>query len=217
MRQTKIYWTVFIFAISSSSLAASFDCNKSRSRTEKLICSNAQLSSLDESLNSAYKDAGDRMKDKPALLRVQRRWLSYTLAQCSDAMCLEKAISERIALLNDVAPSGDPLSTWTGHFVRYWKGHEDKDRATISVLGLKNGRLFLSGTAIWAGPKANTGQVNTGEMEAYVKQQVQDGMALFDSDGCTAQLRLTGNTLEVKDESGCGGLNVTFDGQYKRK
>jgi len=50
---------LFVVSIAYSSLltAASFDCAKARSKVEKAICNDSELSKLDEELASAYKSA----------------------------------------------------------------------------------------------------------------------------------------------------------------
>lgn len=210
--------TTLLFASCASASAASFDCGKAKTKTEKMICADAELSALDDILSTAYKSAHGRVEDKSGLRQSQRDWLSsYVRAVCADSACLKKAISERIAVLNEIAGSGEPTSTWTGNFVRYWKGKPDTDSASISLLGLKTGRLFVTGSSIWLGANAAGGQVNTGEIEGFSNRQTSDGTFLFDAEGCTARFRLRGDALEVFKESGCGGVNVTFDGQYKRK
>jgi uncharacterized protein len=202
----------------SAASAASFDCAKAKTKTEKLICSDAGISSLDEALGSAYKDAYKRVGNKLGIKQSQRDWLSsYQLRSCNDVECLRKELSERIEILNDASGLGLPTSNWTGNYVRYWNGKEDKNTATISVLGLHSGRLFISGAALWYGPNAKEGQVNDGEMRGHSNQVGQEGIVTFESEGCSAKLVLLDNALEVKEESGCGGLNVTFNGQYRKK
>ena len=66
-----------IFALSGahSATAASFDCAKAKSPVEKAICSDAELSKLDEELARAYKAA---VQDYPVVDYVrtrQREWL----------------------------------------------------------------------------------------------------------------------------------------------
>lgn len=48
---------VLISLGSSTALAASFDCQKARSYTEITICSDSELSTLDEELNQIYQEA----------------------------------------------------------------------------------------------------------------------------------------------------------------
>jgi uncharacterized protein len=198
--------------------AASFDCSKAHSKNEKIICSDSQLSSLDEALNKAYGHAYEIAPDKSLLRQTQRDWLgSYAVSSCNDATCLKTLFADRLALLNEVAAAGEPTSKWNGTYVRYWKGKVDKDTATISIIGLRTGRLYVSGSSLWYGPQAKIGQVNDGQMDGYTNRVVAGNSARFDNDGCSANLLLRGNLVEVQGETGCGGLNVTFDGTYQRK
>jgi uncharacterized protein len=220
--QMSLVSRAFIFLAVSSAFsyagAASFDCKKAKSRNEQLICSNSELSSLDEVLNKVYQRAYNTAANKSVVRQSQRDWLeSSELDACRQAECLKLHFSERIALLKDVAANGEPLSQWSGIYVRYSSGKVDTDAATISVLGLRSGRLYVSGTALWYGPQAKIGQVNDGQMTGYSDPIMAGESANFDADGCSASLRLRGTILEVKDETGCGGLNVTFNGTYRRK
>ncbi|MDR2635286.1 MAG: lysozyme inhibitor LprI family protein [Campylobacteraceae bacterium] len=56
---------------------ASFDCNKAKTDVEKLICSNEELSKLDEELNKAYKEllAIVNNDDKRMIIQEQREWI----------------------------------------------------------------------------------------------------------------------------------------------
>jgi uncharacterized protein len=211
-------FTVLFFMSSFDAIAASFDCAKAKSKSEKLICSDSQLASLDEALNRAYKHAFEIASNKSVLRQSQRDWLrSYEVSSCDDVACLKTLFSNRLALLSEVAATGEPTSQWSGTYVRYWKGKVDKDAATISIIGLRTGRLYVSGTALWYGPQANIGQVNDGQMDGYTKRVIAGNTASFDNDGCSANLLLRDNLLEVQGETGCGGLNVSFNGTYQRK
>lgn len=53
-----VKFTLAVLLISTSQAAtsaASFDCSKARSRTEKAVCSDASLSKADEEMAEAYK------------------------------------------------------------------------------------------------------------------------------------------------------------------
>lgn len=211
-------FAVLTCVVLSAASAASFDCRNAKTKMEKLICSDAETSQLDESLGAAYKKAYDRADNKLGVRQSQRAWLSsYQLTSCSDIACLKKEFSDRIQILDEVSSPQEPTSKWTGNYVRYWKGKLDKDTASISILGLRSARLFISGTALWYGPNSKIGQVNDGEMRGYSGHIGQDGVASFDSDGCSARLALHEDILQVTEESGCGGLNVSFNGQYRKK
>jgi uncharacterized protein YecT (DUF1311 family) len=82
------------------SCAASFDCTKASSTTEKLICNNEFISKLDEQLASSYKQAMEKSIDKDVLKKSQAAWLKQQRA-CKDAACLEIAYQARINDLNN--------------------------------------------------------------------------------------------------------------------
>ena len=203
-------------ALAPLASAASFDCAKARSPMEKLICSDAQLSTLDEQLNTAFKEAIARSKARPQLVQWQREWLkSYEVTQCKDARCLAKEFTDRVALLQSVAPATAPSAEWNGAYTRYVNGKPDKDTATLSIVGLQDGKVYLAGDAVWYGPNAANGQVNVGEMRGVAS--LRNGLLAFGGDGCTATLALQRGGLAVKEESGCGGMNVSFVGDYRRQ
>ncbi len=196
--------------------AASFDCAKARAPMEKLICSDPQLSTLDEQLNAAFKEAITRSNARPQVTQWQRGWLkSYEVTQCKDARCLGKEFTRRIALLQSIAPATDPSAQWNGTYTRYYNGKPDKDSASLSIVGLQDQRVYVAGDAVWYGPNAANGQVNVGEMGGVAA--LRSGLAVYDDSGCTATLALQRGGLAVKEESGCGGMNVSFVGEYRRK
>jgi uncharacterized protein len=82
--------------------AASFDCGKAASPTEKLICSDAETSALDDKLQQAYKTAlaATDAPGKKALAKEQRNWIKYTRGICQDISCLRQGYTNRIAMLS---------------------------------------------------------------------------------------------------------------------
>lgn len=85
-----------------SAHAASFDCAKAASKIEKLICSDDELSKLDETLSKTYQQALARSgDDKPQEIAEQRSWLKITHMSCKDAACLKDHYSERIHYLTE--------------------------------------------------------------------------------------------------------------------
>lgn len=83
--------------------SASFDCAKASSRIETTICGSPRVSNLDEELASEYQKALSRAPDaggaKDEVRSAQRAWLRGSRDACSDAICLEKAYSQRVAIL----------------------------------------------------------------------------------------------------------------------
>ncbi len=218
MNRTIRLWlaAVLLMAVGPLAGAASFDCAKAKSPMEKLICADAPLSALDEQLNTAFKEAITRSNARPQLVQWQREWLkSYEVTQCKDARCLAQEFSGRIALLRSVAPTGGPSAQWNGTYTRYLQGKPDKDSASLAVVGLQGGKVYLAGDAVWLGPNAANGQVNVGEIRGV--GTLRNGLLAYDSDGCTATLALQRGGLAVKEDDGCGGMHVTFMGDYRRK
>src|SRR5687768_11125520 len=77
----------------------------------------------------------------------------------------------------------------------------------------KAGALRVEGSATWKG--AGAGNVHVGEVSG---EAAPAGNVLrIVSDDCHVSLRLVGSYLIASDNKQCGGLNVTFDGVYRRK
>ncbi len=102
-----------------------------------------------------------------------------------------------------------PLTAWLGA----WGFYTSEVRIS---LGARRGELKVAGEATWVG--ANPGNVHTGELEGEAALRGEaltlGGEEEFD---CRATLRLVGPYLVVSDNKQCGGLNVTFDGVYRKK
>ena len=67
---------ILLFSFLVSPLyAASFDCNKATTETEKAICAEPELSALDKDLGFIFKSLLKISDDKAALKVEQRQWL----------------------------------------------------------------------------------------------------------------------------------------------
>lgn len=94
-----------LLAVSGAVQAASFDCSKAASATEKLICTNARISDLDEHLGRYYSAArGELGRGSACLVSTQREWLRKVRNACKDAACLERAYLQRLAELDPLQP-----------------------------------------------------------------------------------------------------------------
>lgn len=106
-------------------------------------------------------------------------------------------------------PAPTALTPWLGTWVFY----DDEVRLGR---GSRAGTLSVAGEATWIG--VNPGNVHTGELEGEAAPAAGvltlGGTEEFD---CRATLRLVGPYLLVTDNKQCGGVNVTFDGVYRRK
>jgi len=80
--------------------AASFDCSKARSFSEKAVCDNPQLSSLDDTLARSYAKAFSASVDKPAVAAVRIQEWRWRQVHCKDERCVENWYARRIAELD---------------------------------------------------------------------------------------------------------------------
>jgi uncharacterized protein len=97
---------IFVSIYSSYSYAAGFNCkSKSLSSIEKLICSDENLSSLDDALNRAFKDSilESTEQEKQQLLKEQHQWVTEVRDKCiqNQVFCLTEAYRSRNAELTE--------------------------------------------------------------------------------------------------------------------
>lgn len=78
----------------------SFNCEKASSSAEKLICSDAELASLDVSLAEAYKQHLAVSADKAASKKAQVAWIKDLNSTCSDVDCMKAEYQARISVLS---------------------------------------------------------------------------------------------------------------------
>lgn len=100
----KITWLVLGYMVVCfncvlSAQAASFDCAKAASKMEKLICSDEQLSKMDEDLLVAYSKSLQDSTSPEIIRKQQREWLADVRIRCNDVVCLQRAYTSRIAQL----------------------------------------------------------------------------------------------------------------------
>ncbi|MEQ1532634.1 MAG: lysozyme inhibitor LprI family protein [Sideroxydans sp.] len=86
--------TIFGCLLLTNADSASFDCTKAASKVEKLICSDPNLSKLDERLTSTYRTAIKNAVNRDLLRHEQKQWLLQR-NECIDELCLEKAYATR--------------------------------------------------------------------------------------------------------------------------
>ncbi len=98
----------FIFAFTSESHATSFDCAKASTLVEKAICSDSQISNLDDLLMQTYKKAMSNSADKKSLKNDQLTWLKNR-NKCTDSDCIKNAYEERIKELATLSPQNKKL------------------------------------------------------------------------------------------------------------
>jgi uncharacterized protein len=96
-----------VFVPAFGAYSASFDCGKASSFVENAICSNSELSALDDSLSSAYSKALSDTDSSDEIKSSQRSWMKNRNS-CQDNACLKKAYSKRINELATEPSSSSP-------------------------------------------------------------------------------------------------------------
>ena len=114
MRLTKLMTAVtFACSIPTFGAAASFNCAKASTANEVAICSDDELSTLDETLAVVYKQARSSVSDAKRLKNEQVNWIK-SLGTCNGNVdCLISAYRNRVLVLDyldgQVAATLDPL------------------------------------------------------------------------------------------------------------
>lgn len=101
----RITFPLGLLAFCGAASAASFDCNHARSSAEKVVCSNPELSDLDDTLGRYYSGAMAALRENGTCLREdQQRWLGAKRAPCNGAACLREVYVQRLAELYAIQP-----------------------------------------------------------------------------------------------------------------
>lgn len=217
MKRTFDYITaMFLVAASGVSDAASFDCAKAATKTEKLICGDAELSKLDEQLSAAYREALVKGANKDSVKQWQKRWLFFTRDDCPDVPSLKKAYTSHIVELQEHSAVASSKAVVSGKYERFYRGKPDKHSATVNIFELEKNRVRIVGSAVWVG-NADTGNVNLGEIDGvFPLKGNKVHYSGSENDSCRLTITFIRDALIVSDDnSQCGGLNVSFNGEYQ--
>lgn len=108
MRSVNLFTAITLwFGLVCSAQAASFDCAKAQTKVEKMICSDAEVSKLDEDLAATYSSILKKDSSATSIRVEQEQWLKERNA-CLDAACLTSSYAQRIAFLK--APALAPFT-----------------------------------------------------------------------------------------------------------
>lgn len=101
----------------------SFDCqSRSLSATEKSICSDNGLASLDRELATRYREELAKVppSERAKLIARQKAWLGLR-NQCNGVDCIARSYKSRLQELTNPTAKGDPLSELEGYYTS--RGH----------------------------------------------------------------------------------------------
>ncbi len=192
----------------AASDAASFDCGKASSSTERLICGHRELGIRDEMMAKLYA-AAQKRDDHGKLKDGQRRWLA-ALQACSDAACIAGRYDERIERLL-ANKSAQALAT------AFHTGGSNGNDGTLIVYGPYKGLAEISLSATYVGPKGiAAGDVNADGVSGMI--QLRDGRGQLATKGCLFRFRhLDAGMWKVSQSGKCGlASGVTLGGVYRR-
>jgi uncharacterized protein len=85
-------------ALMANAQGASFNCGKAATKVEKLICGDAELSKLDEELNTAYKTALQDERQANSIKQAQKLWVKER-QKCADVVCVKRAYEVRMPVM----------------------------------------------------------------------------------------------------------------------
>jgi uncharacterized protein len=204
-----------LFLFAGLAHSASFDCSKAKTRNEKWTCASETISKLDENLNAQYQKLLKLYVQNRAIRQWQMEWLKSDELKCKDSDCLENAYRKRILELKSANSAEPNTKRYTGRYTRIINGKTDPNETELLMIGLSEQRVFISGTSLWQNPN-RPDNVRTGEISGF--GILRGGVISADTkELCGANFQSSAeNYLKVEDERFCGGMNVTFNGIYKR-
>ena len=137
-----------LLGLSVNSQAASFNCAKAKSYSEKEVCDSKQLSKLDEDLDKVFKKVLAATSDKASLKTEQADWLKEREA-CADKSCITDVYQSRIEALNTQLENISDAHIASDSIGLGWYKAIAKPnlvvRATPSVTGEKMGNVPVDG------------------------------------------------------------------------
>jgi uncharacterized protein len=176
----RITWlSIGCLALVTTTQAASFDCAKAQSKVEHLICSNSNLSKLDDELSAIYTKAIDIDENNDQLQSEQVNWLAHERNICKDIDCLEHTYKDRISILSKYVKSPHPPHSLLV-FSTYLGGRGDDRVARIRVD--MAGNSYIGGsTEAWDDfPVLNAGQPKRGgRKDGVVAKFSANGLLLW--------------------------------------
>lgn len=100
-----IFLFIIIFSWAQKANSASFDCTRSATYVERLICTHLELSTMDEDLSRLYRKAKENLAGTPneyKILEAQRDWLRAR-NKCTTVACLSESYSSQLTYLAEAA------------------------------------------------------------------------------------------------------------------
>lgn len=227
MRSTSLPVGLFLLLASLTSQAEQSTCRNGHFPASEVRFSIAEVSGAREGRSHFFDDGegcpqGDHCRRKSYLVDGDR----VLVAQRSgDWSCVWYAAKKRggaqqefvgwmdSAALRRLPHKQADAEDWLGE----WRFYDNR----LLISAGNEDALEVSGEAAWYGGINSFGErvVHVGSLAGA--GLVADGNVLSVSEGedeysCQARLRLVGSSLVVDDNGNCGGMNVRFNGVYRR-
>lgn len=95
---TRIKWMTMALSLIAANYAcaASFDCVKAATKVEMMICTDPDISRLDEEMDTVFREWYGYADDTFELRRQQRKWLKER-NKCTNIACLKQVYNMRIS------------------------------------------------------------------------------------------------------------------------
>jgi len=182
--------------------ASSFDCAKAVSKTEKAVCSDAQISALDDKLATLWRSTLTKVANARMLKADQRQWLKRRNACGDSTACLRRAYLMR---LTELEHAGQPFS-WHAT----WQLIPPSASTSATVITQRDDATHIS-FDITAAEGGNSGDL-TGIAE------LKDGKAVFAQDDCVLVFTPVNGVLDISQAAAGGycsaGLGVYYTGRF---
>ena len=206
----------------SISYAKDLDCTKTQSKTEKLICSQADTTGLYQKLNELYPEQIKGSDQAKAISAMHQQWYKQKLQTCQNVVCLNDQIQSQITDLQGLEKKSPLISQWSGHYQRSSSVYKNSSPAQINLLVLQDKKIAINGQAQWQADAKSA--VNIGQIKGVSTVQNPNAFLVTINANCIVQVKwLKANQIELIEEklsngqvSVCGGQNVKFNGIYKR-
>ena len=212
--------TILLMILSASLLAnnsvnaASFNCEKASGEFEKTVCSDSNLSILDEQLAQTYKEARSKSGEQEQLKKTQLEWIKSTRKCASNVECIDKAYKERVSVLNSVdnqQSNSTKTASLDGKYI--FNGEGSKNELQVKNAGVGQIKFSISTEGISVD---EMGSRCVGGIDDNVAKMKGSVATFTDEDGCKLVMDLKGDNVVVQEQncSSYHGAQCTFDGTY---
>lgn len=182
--------------------ASSFDCTDASGKTEKAICTDPYLSTLDDKLAEQWRTTLGKVADPKTLKTDQRQWLKNRNACGALSACLRR---EYLMRLTELEHAVQPFS-WDATWQLIPRG-----TSTSATLVTQRRDATHIAIDISAGEGANSGDLTGVAI-------LTDGTAVYAEDACKLAFTPINGVLNVTQtgaDSDCGGgMGVYYAGRY---